>query len=151
MNKRKYLVMLALSVVTLSLSGCGGQENAGSDGDATVEEGTQVAENTSDGDETVDTNSSEEVQETESNTETDTTEEVIESDVEVESNITDVDSESDVEVNAESIEDPEVPEAEMVDFETWAKQEGNDEPCLVVWNERLGIQDIISTWKETNE
>lgn len=151
MNKRKYLIMLVLSVITLSLSGCGSQEETGSDGVATVEEGNQVAENTSDGDETVDTNSGEEVQETELNTETDTTEEVIESDVEVESDITYVDTESDVEANAESIEDPEVPEAEMVDFETWAKQEGNDEVCLVVWNEELGIQEVIPPFQEKQE
>ncbi len=37
----------------------------------------------------------------------------------------------------------EEPKTEMVDFETWAKQEGNDEVCLVVWNETTGTQKII--------
>ncbi len=46
---------------------------------------------------------------------------------------------------------PEESEVEMVDFETWAKQEGNDEVCLVVWNEELGIQEIMPTFKEKEE
>ncbi len=46
---------------------------------------------------------------------------------------------------------PEEPEVEMVDFETWAKQEGNDEVCLVVWNEELGIQKILPTYQESKE
>lgn len=37
----------------------------------------------------------------------------------------------------------EEPEVEMVDFETWAKQEGNEEVCLVVWNETTKTQKII--------
>lgn len=40
---------------------------------------------------------------------------------------------------------------EMVDFETWAKQEGNDEICLVVWNEELGVQEIMPTIEETKK
>lgn len=40
---------------------------------------------------------------------------------------------------------PEKPAVEMVDFETWAAQEGNDEVCLVVWNEELGVQEILPT------
>lgn len=46
---------------------------------------------------------------------------------------------------------PEEPKVEMVDFETWAKQEGNDEVCLVVWNEELGVQEIMPTFQETEE
>ena len=45
----------------------------------------------------------------------------------------------------------EEPKVEMVDFETWAKQEGNDEVCLVVWNEELGVQEIMPTLQETEE
>ena len=57
----------------------------------------------------------------------------------------------------EEVEEPveetttEEPKGEMVDFETWAKQEGNDEVCLVVWNEELGIQEIVPTLQETEE
>lgn len=40
---------------------------------------------------------------------------------------------------------PEKPQVEMVDFETWAKQEEHDEVCLVVWNEELGVQEMIPT------
>lgn len=40
---------------------------------------------------------------------------------------------------------PAKPAVEMVDFETWAAQEGNDEVCLVVWNEELGVQEIMPT------
>jgi len=47
---------------------------------------------------------------------------------------------------AESI--PEEPEVEMVDFDTWAKQEGNEEPCLVVWNETTKTQRIIQPMEE---
>lgn len=48
------------------------------------------------------------------------------------------------EVQAEPTETtPEELKVEMVDFETWAKQEGNDEVCLVVWNEELGVQEIV--------
>ena len=50
---------------------------------------------------------------------------------------------------AESI--PEEPEVEMVDFDTWAKQEGNEEPCLVVWNEELETREIIPIFEETME
>ena len=45
----------------------------------------------------------------------------------------------------------EEPKVEMVDFETWAKQEGNDEVCLVVWNEELGIQEIMPTVFESKK
>ena len=57
----------------------------------------------------------------------------------------------------EEVEEPveetttEEPKVEMVDFETWAKQEGNDEVCLVVWNEELGIQEIMPTLQETKK
>ncbi len=34
---------------------------------------------------------------------------------------------------------------EMVPFETWAAQEDNDEVCLVIWNETLGVQEILPT------
>lgn len=47
---------------------------------------------------------------------------------------------------AESI--PEEPEVEMVDFETWAKQEGNEDCCLVVWNEAMKTQKILDPRKE---
>lgn len=46
---------------------------------------------------------------------------------------------------------PEELKVEMVDFETWAKQEGNDEVCLVVWNEERGVQEIMLTFQETEE
>lgn len=57
------------------------------------------------------------------------------------------------EVVVESTEEttPEEPQVEVVDFETWAKQEGNDEVCLVVWNEELGIQEIIPTVSVSRE
>lgn len=45
----------------------------------------------------------------------------------------------------------EEPQTEMVDFETWAKQEGNEEVCLVVWNEKLGIQEIVPTLSESEK
>ncbi len=40
------------------------------------------------------------------------------------------------------------PEVEMVDFETWATQEGNDEVCLVVWNEKLKKQEIVQEYTD---
>ena len=44
-------------------------------------------------------------------------------------------------IEAEPLHDE--PEVEMVDFETWAKQEGNEEICLVVWNETTKTQRVI--------
>lgn len=54
---------------------------------------------------------------------------------------------------AESVETvpTEETQVEMVDFETWAKQEDHDEVCLVVWNEVLGVQEIMPTYQETEE
>lgn len=48
-------------------------------------------------------------------------------------------------VNPDDTEDPVKPEVEMVDFETWAKQEGNNDVCLVIWNEELNIQEVMLT------
>lgn len=67
------------------------------------------------------------------------------------------DAEVEIEPTKEVVEEPveettlEEPQNEMVDFETWAKQEGNDEVCLVVWNEELGIQEILPTYFESKE
>ncbi len=61
--------------------------------------------------------------------------------------------ESTEEVVEEIVEESttEEPKVEMVDFETWAKQEGNDEVCIVVWNEELGIQEIVPTVEESRK
>lgn len=49
----------------------------------------------------------------------------------------------DSEVDTEESVEPNEPVVDMVDFETWAKQEGNEDVCLVVWNEEKGIQKIL--------
>ncbi len=61
--------------------------------------------------------------------------------------------ESTEEVVEEIVEESttEKPKVEMVDFDTWAKQEGNDEVCLVVWNEELGIQEVITSLSQSDE
>ena len=51
----------------------------------------------------------------------------------------------DSEVVTEEPVDPEEPVVNMVDFETWAKQEGNEDVCLVIWNEELNIQEVMLT------
>jgi len=53
-------------------------------------------------------------------------------------------------MQTESIEEiiSEESKAEMVDFETWAKQEGNEEVCLVVWNEGRETQKILEPKKK---
>lgn len=48
-------------------------------------------------------------------------------------------------IEPDDTEDPVKPEVEMVDFETWAKQEGNNDVCLVIWNEELNIQEVMLT------
>lgn len=135
MTKRKYLLMLALSVITLSLSGCGNEAETNSDGTTTLEDENQVAEDSSNEGEVLDSDSSEDVLEIVNESESDTTESAIASDVEAED-------------DTESTEDTAEPEVEMVDFETWAKQEGNDEVCLVVWNEATKTQRIIKPMEE---
>ena len=49
----------------------------------------------------------------------------------------------DSEVDTEEPVEPDEPVVDMVDFETWAKQEGNEDVCLVVWNEGTNTQDIL--------
>ena len=142
MNKRKYLIMLMLSVITLSLSGCGSQEEAGVDGAASLEENNQVTENVTNGEQAAEAETSDDVQDSEAKAETDTTEDTKEPEVEVDIESTEDAEEPEVEVV------PDEPEVEMVDFETWAKQEGNEEPCLVVWNETTGKQEIIQPKKK---
>lgn len=125
MVKKKYLIALSLTVISMSLSACGNQ--------AETSTNNQVTNNTPKVEETVAVESIEEVREPEVEVEMET-EEVVE---------------STEEIVEETV--PEEPEVEMVDFDTWAKQEGNDEVCLVVWNEELGIQEIIPTFKEKEE
>ena len=48
-------------------------------------------------------------------------------------------------IEPDDTENPVKPEVEMVDFETWAKQEGNNDVCLVIWNEELNIQEVMLT------
>jgi len=127
MNKRKYLIMLALSVITLSLSGCGSQEEASADGAASLTKDNQVTETATSGEQAEETKTNDDVQDSEAKVETNTTEDTKEPEVEV---------------------IPDEPEVEMVDFETWAKQEGNEEVCLVVWNETTGKQEIIQPKKK---
>lgn len=92
---------------------------------------------------------------------TETTEETVQEVLEVEPVVEETESlpETDTETADETVEQPiieeaveepvpEEPKTEMVDFETWAKQEGNDEVCLVVWNEELGIQEILQSYQE---
>ena len=43
----------------------------------------------------------------------------------------------------------EEPVVNMVDFETWAKQEGNEDICLVIWNEELGNQEVMIPSKKS--
>lgn len=52
-------------------------------------------------------------------------------------------------VEPDNTEDPVEPGVEMVDFETWAKQEGNEDVCLVIWNEELGNQEVMIPSKKT--
>ncbi len=127
MNKKKYLTMLALTVITLSLCGCGTQENSPADNSKVAEQ--SVNDTTTDTLEALDDSNqvANNTPETEGTVESESTEEIVNESVSKE------------------------PEAEMVDFETWVKQEGNDEVCLVVWNEELGVQEIVPTWVETNE
>jgi len=130
MNKRKYLIMMALTVITLSLSGCGSQEEASADEAPSLTEDNQVTANATSGEQAEEAETNDDVQDSEAKAETNTTEDAEELEVEV---------------------IPDEPEVEMVDFETWAKQEGNDEPCLVVWNEELGIQEVIPPFQEKQE
>lgn len=71
----------------------------------------------------------------------------------IEEDKNDVETEIDVESTEKVVEEttPEEPIVEMVDFDTWAKQEDNDEVCMVIWNEELGIQDIMPTLSETKK
>lgn len=58
---------------------------------------------------------------------------------------TSVSNETDTNINLEfkdEITSDEPPE--MVDFDTWATQEGNNEVCLVVWNEKTGTQKVLT-------
>ena len=55
----------------------------------------------------------------------------------------------DSEVVTEEPVDPEEPVVNMVDFETWAKQKGNEDVCLVIWNEELGNQEVMIPSKKT--
>lgn len=48
-------------------------------------------------------------------------------------------------------DDTEEPIVEMVDWETWATQADHDEVCLVVWNEKMGIQEIIPSVVESKK
>jgi len=130
--KKNYLIALTLTVISMSLSACGNETVPSAN--------NQVTNNTPKVEETVEVESTEEVQVPEVEVETKPSEDTKEPEVEVEST---------EEVVEETI--PEEPQVEMVDFETWAKQEGNDEICLVVWNEELGIQEIVPTLQETEK
>ena len=123
---KKLLALVLCATMTLSLAGCG--EKATEDvavttttGESTAEEST-VEETTEQPEEEVEEEPTEEVQQPEAETEVE------------------------VEATEEVVEESKV---EMVDFETWAKQEGNDEVCLVHWNEELGIQEIMPPFFES--
>lgn len=143
MKKRNGFMMAVMLLIIMSLGGCGNQN----------------ADPSSNGELVVNTGSVEAVQESEIKTddEVDSIDEVGKTadmqegaDINLEENSEGTDAETEsMEDTAESI--PEEPEVEMVDFETWAKQEGNEEPCLVIWNEKLGRQDIMPTFEETME
>ena len=100
-------------------TGCGNQTDTATD-NTTIEESVAVTptENVPESDDDVSTEATTAETETKT-TETESTEEMITETPAAES------------------------EVEMVDFETWAKQEGNEEVCLVIWNEELGVQEIV--------
>lgn len=126
-KKDKSLIALALVLVAImAVTLCACSKN-GSSKDNQVTSSTPVVEDS--------TESTEEVKQSEE-TIVESTEDVVEPTEVVESTEETTPDESKV---------------EMVDFETWAKQEDNDEVCLVVWNEELGVQEIMPTFQETEE
>lgn len=125
--KKNTLIMLALTVLTLSIVGCGNQADTSAESTTKIEESVAA--------------STENVPESDADVST----EVIIAEVETET----TEKESTEEMVTETIAAE--PEVEMVDFETWAKQEGNEEVCLVVWNEELGVQEILPPFQEKEE
>jgi len=127
MKKKKYLIALTLTVISMSLSACGNETDSSAN--------NQVTNNTSKVEETI---------------ELESTEKILEPEIEVE---TETEPEVEVESTEEIVEETVLDESEveMVDFETWAKQEGNDGLCVVVWNEGLGIQEVIQPYQEKQE
>ena len=125
MKKRNHLMLLILTVTALSFVGCGTQANN--------------TENNVDNAESVQTSEDDTVNVADTSEDGSNVVESVETD--------------EVVASEESMEEsiPEEPAVEMMDFETWAKQEGNEEVCLVVWNEELGVQEILPTFKENEE
>lgn len=121
--KKNTLITLALTALTLSFAGCGNQTDTSADITTKIEKSvTESTENVPESEANVNPEAITAETEMET-TETESTEEMITETIAAESQV------------------------EMVDFETWAKQEGNEEVCLVVWNEELGVQEIVPTWK----
>ncbi len=105
------LLMIMVITIMFGLTGCGeAQETDGDDTNNTVlqQEENDVGESENDGENNV------------------------QEETGIEDNIV---SEEDMD---ESVNNDERDESiEMVDWETWAKQEGNDSVCLVVWNDLI--------------
>jgi len=130
MKKRNAFIIAALTVITLALSACGNQTDASAD---------KVTNNTPVAMESVEVEPTEEIQQPETE---------VQAEVEVQPTEEVVEESSEVVMEETTTEDPKV---EMVDFETWAKQEDHDDVCLVVWNEELGIQEIVPTVEESKK
>ena len=143
--KKAILMSLLCAGMLLGMVSCSAGDN-GADMNSTELTGQTLENNQdttegdlqTDGESELDASQTDDVQETVTEPDAATTDETVEEDAE-----TDAMTENQTAEGTEAEPIPEEPEVEMVDFETWAKQEGNEDCCLVVWNEAMKTQKIM--------